>query len=135
MGDPPNPPPPSYLEVRDRQKQLWTPVGVACLSFSVPSGGCQAERRELPCTLLAGQRGLEHVRERPPGLLLPRSAFQSLRRYTGFCKPAFVSCSPPPPLKIFLLIDNHQEIMKSQDLGYCSKGIALLGEHVLCVTL
>lgn len=95
---------------------------------------------KLPCTLLAGQRGLEHVRERPPGLLLPKrrlSVIPEVHRFlqTRLC---LLLLSPPPthpPLKIFLLINNHQEIMKSQDLGHCSKGIALWGEHVLCVTL
>lgn len=104
---PPQLPPPSHFQVWDRQKQLRTRVGVACLSFSVPS--CVLRGEKLPFTLLAGQRGLEHMREPPPpGLLLPRSAFHSPRRYTGFCKPAFVSCISPPPLpllKIFLLIN------------------------------
>lgn len=48
--------------------------------------------------------------------------------------PASPPLTPRPFKKILLLISNHQEILKTPYLGSCSKGIALWGERVLCVT-
>lgn len=86
-------------------------------------------------TLSAGQPGSEPVSERL-AFSSPEAPFGRSRVTQVSANPPLSPAALPPPLlKLFLLTNNHQEMVKTQDLGYCSQGIALLGGHVWCVTL